>query len=514
MPSLSFDDCVQVTFNPTSGAGAVEPGKNNTAPRVWLFAVDQGDESGFLVFSGESPVEGESETTINLAVFNPITDLLSRGTGSSTYQEADIDWGSTWTDVLDRQGLATEDGFTDRQISDHWHIYAHGYHWISYSIRGKSGGVPQNAEIWLAQISVVIATDGSWAYTVDTHVQLGYVYGYGWQADSASVTLPDTCSTNDHFLVETADGVAVGVFRHGAGGPPATGPGHRILYYSLSVGRRGIYTDFGVWSTAYDHVNLASARSFPPAIDPGVHFISSLVSPDWRRHRLPDHAPEVVLDGELPSPALGTSRLLDAHLIGVEAPDPNLAIADLAALAMDMTKPSHNPSELAGKDNSIIVFRTNETFSEHATRLLPAEIGIGSGAGFPSGLNSKATFVRVRVTDDLYVTVYQGIDTATSDPWPTAPGPGADYDYGELYREVWTDGFASLDAGPTVLTGPAASLTAAGVATTSLPLDPLNCSRPHTLLTQYDGDTWLITTFDTWDGETKTCGMHLTRVSS
>lgn len=93
-----------------------------------------------------------------------------------------------WTTVANSENL---DGNT---ISDHWHIYAHGYHWLSMSTpQARTAYLLQLNDDW-EQIKLIKTADD-------------------WRAGDFSSEVFDTMSsivTNDHWMTKTKDGVAIG----------------------------------------------------------------------------------------------------------------------------------------------------------------------------------------------------------------------------------------------------------------------------------------------------------------
>lgn len=129
---------------------------------VWLFLIDDGEE--------QLAASTEAGQAIQMGRFDPANPTAS------------IDW-QTVASSADTGGL---------NIADHWHIFAHGYHWIVFST--------SNAEqSYLLQLT----TDFERVTLVEV-AQHDLVDGTG-------------ISTNDMFLVEEADGVTVGHFYPGYG---------------------------------------------------------------------------------------------------------------------------------------------------------------------------------------------------------------------------------------------------------------------------------------------------------
>ncbi len=185
---------------------------------LWLFLVADGIDgtSGTpaLAASGEEGGKG-----IYVARFDPL-DAASVAAVSWTLlldANADLPVGApvdiTETEITSAQGFA-----------DHWHIYAHGYHWIAASVTAEGYG----------GISVVLVK-----FTIDA----AGVPTIAWTTLVKEPTAKDDWNTdeqlkhptNDLFLVTAGHGgVAIGL-RHNEKGaiptsvPPDAGGGHIII---------------------------------------------------------------------------------------------------------------------------------------------------------------------------------------------------------------------------------------------------------------------------------------------
>lgn len=130
---------------------------------MWLFAHDDDKGDGTIMFSSEQPGQGL---------------LMARG-------ELENSNSLTWETIF-----STEDA-GGLSIADHWHIYAHGYHWISLSASSATKSYLLKVDKNMNLIdSTVVAED------IDITVPTG------------STRLP----TNDMMLVEEPNGVTVGHF--------------------------------------------------------------------------------------------------------------------------------------------------------------------------------------------------------------------------------------------------------------------------------------------------------------
>ncbi len=102
-------------------------------------------------------------------------------------------------------------------IADHWHIFAHGYHWIVFSIAGDSASYLLKMDKDFKRLALV---------------PVGHTDG----------------PTNDMFLVAEPDGVAVGHF--------APGYGHTIHRFNLDAKKTG---QVRIGGGAFTHSNGSSA---------------------------------------------------------------------------------------------------------------------------------------------------------------------------------------------------------------------------------------------------------------
>jgi hypothetical protein len=103
-------------------------------------------------------------------------------------------------------------------IADHWHIFAHGYHWLVFSVTGDS-------------VSYLLKLDKDFQ-RLDL-VPVGHADG----------------PTNDMFLVAEPDGVAVGHF--------IPGYGHTVHRFDVQANKTGQVVRIG--GGVYTHANGSSA---------------------------------------------------------------------------------------------------------------------------------------------------------------------------------------------------------------------------------------------------------------
>ena len=161
--------------------------KSIVGAKTWLFAVDDGSPQ--LALSGES--DGQ----------------LLMGRVDVTNPAALVSW-QTVAGPADTGGVP---------IADHWHIFAHGYHWIVFSVAGDSASYLLKLGKDFQRLALV---------------PVGHTDG----------------PTNDMFLVAEPDGVAVGHF--------APGYGHTIHRFDLAANKTG---QVRIGGGVYAHSNGSSA---------------------------------------------------------------------------------------------------------------------------------------------------------------------------------------------------------------------------------------------------------------
>ena len=146
-----------------------------------------------------------------------------------------IDWRPLFTKAeaesyVDSDNASAEFG----GFADHWHIFAHGYHWIAVSLVVENTGLGvMLIQFWLpyGEDPVVIHKEVVFKPTSSDD----YIFNPGDPGADPSPVNP----TNDLFLVETPTGVAIGV-RHApdsfAAPPnqPADGEGHTMILVTLN----------------------------------------------------------------------------------------------------------------------------------------------------------------------------------------------------------------------------------------------------------------------------------------
>jgi hypothetical protein len=156
---------------------------------LWLFAIDDG--------SRQVAVSAEEDQQVMLGRLDPQNPTRP------------VDW---------RVAISKADA-SGRGVADHWHIFAHGVHWIAYSVPGDQDSYLATFDKDFKRTNLV---------TIDT-----------------SGNVP----TNDMFLVAEKDGVAVGHF--------LPGQGHKIFRFDKNAKPKGT-VDVG--GGQYSHTNGSSAE--------------------------------------------------------------------------------------------------------------------------------------------------------------------------------------------------------------------------------------------------------------
>ena len=154
---------------------------------MWLFAADDGNP--------QLAVSAESEGRLlmgRLAVTDPASAV-------------------SWQTVA---GPADTGGVS---IADHWHIFAHGYHWLVFSVAGDSASYLLKLDKDFKRLALV---------------PVGHTDG----------------PTNDMFLVAEPDGVAVGHF--------APGSGHTVHRFDIQARKTG---QVRIGGGIFTHTNGSSA---------------------------------------------------------------------------------------------------------------------------------------------------------------------------------------------------------------------------------------------------------------
>lgn len=161
--------------------------------QTWLFAIDDGKD--------ELALSAEKDNTLIMGRWN----LSSPST-------------VTWQTIL------TSTDLSGNAISDHWHLYAHHHHWIVVSTQN-------------ARVSYLLQLDQNF-----NQVSLQKVADY-----EISLTNGDI-PTNDMFMVDEADGLAIGHYE-----PPT---GHRLFRFDSSANALS-HVDIG--GDDFNHGNGSSA---------------------------------------------------------------------------------------------------------------------------------------------------------------------------------------------------------------------------------------------------------------
>lgn len=140
----------------------------------WLFAIDDG--LGGIVLSCVSGGK-IGILRLDLSPPEPVEPVL--------------DW--TWLDT----DVPSENGDIAVTLSDIWHIFAHGYHWISYAYTDKA----KDDSLGLLMIRTDFVVYKK--FQVLSHRGTSLVELYG------SIAADQFDKTNDHAILETTTGVAV-----------------------------------------------------------------------------------------------------------------------------------------------------------------------------------------------------------------------------------------------------------------------------------------------------------------
>jgi len=154
---------------------------------VWLFAVDDG-----------SP---------QLAVSAELDGKLIMGRLNVTDPDASVSW-QTVADTAGTDGVS---------IADHWHIFAHGYHWLVFSVAGDSASYLLKLDRDFQRLAIV---------------PVGHEDG----------------PTNDMFLVAEPDGIAVAHF--------VPGYGHVVHRFDINADKTG---QVRIGGGEFSHSNGSSA---------------------------------------------------------------------------------------------------------------------------------------------------------------------------------------------------------------------------------------------------------------
>ena len=178
--SLPAEDLPRLTqiSGPTSIAGA----------SLWFFAIPDGSPASSAVVSAERSGD------------------LMVGRMDLLHPEKPVDWS-----------LAVRGSSLKARVTDHWHLFAHGFHWIAYSTQKGSFLIRLNPKLEME---------------VDEPIRI--------------TTTPPT---NDLFMVEEPSGIAIGHY--------LPGKGHRIFRFTKTGGFLEVIQFCG---ETYTHSNGASAE--------------------------------------------------------------------------------------------------------------------------------------------------------------------------------------------------------------------------------------------------------------
>lgn len=166
---------------------------------IWGFIVNDGEEQPAI--SGETDEGRVRMGRINLE--SPSTSL-------------------NWTDAIQPAD------FGNKNIADHWHLFAHGFHWIAVSVDSAT-------ESYLIKLDTDFSVLGIFEIAIDETYQ-----------NDEGQTL--SLLTNDLLMVEELDGVAIGHFMEGTG--------HRLFRFDTSG---NLIETVDIGGGDYTHANGASA---------------------------------------------------------------------------------------------------------------------------------------------------------------------------------------------------------------------------------------------------------------
>lgn len=262
----------------------------------WLFYVDD----GVSAVDGDASLVASVETENDIYIARFTSADLSTPTSGWNSLNAESE-AKTWT-------FTRDDGTSDfyAGIADHWHIFAHGYHWIACSLFGApyadgtgdstmgvgvmlirftvdAAGAPQDIEYF----QIFSPESTWWSRTTYYYMKFGFSPSFGW---NYTLKYP----TNDLFLVEEAEGVAVGIYHRSSDldradmSEPADDDGHLLIHVPTGVTSSfmaafenplaAAYAAFGalvltyteLYGSAYaNHQNLASATKHRAGIKGG-----------------------------------------------------------------------------------------------------------------------------------------------------------------------------------------------------------------------------------------------------
>jgi len=222
--------------------------RNIAGAKVWLFAVDDGNP--LLAVSAES--DGK----------------LIMGRLDISDPAASVSW-QTVAGPADTGGVS---------IADHWHIFAHGYHWLVFSVAGDSASYLMKLDKDFQRLAVV---------------PVGHTNG----------------PTNDMFLVAEPDGVAVAHF--------APGCGHTVHRFDVTAKKTA---QVRIGGDKFTHANGSSAipmdggylvfasETLNPAVTSAVRLIQFDAS--WRPVNI-----RTVLDEDGTNASMATAVRLDSGCI-------------------------------------------------------------------------------------------------------------------------------------------------------------------------------------------------------
>ncbi len=329
-PSVIKSISGKLASTPASASNTVAPNivpvlapRSIPGAKVWLFAVDDGNPQ--LAVSAES--DGK--------LFMGRLDVTNPG--------ATVSW-QTVSGTTDTGGVP---------IADHWHIFAHGYHWLVFSVAGDSASYLLKLDKDFQRLALV---------------PVGHTDG----------------PTNDMFLVAEPNGVAVAHF--------APGYGHTIHRFDVQAKKIG---QVRIGGGIYTHANGSSAipveggyRLFSSeTLNPSATSAVKLIQFDTLWHPV---NVKTVLDEDGTNAAMATAVRLDSGYTIV-----HLRIRTGVSLRQKV--PSPQPGSLSPDDSGALV------------RLVIAPGGtiVSKETLFPSGTNR----VHTTLVGDLLVITWDETGT-------------------------------------------------------------------------------------------------------
>ncbi len=227
-----------------------------SAGGTWAFAVDYGDTTYVCV-------TWEEEGDVHIGLVDIAAGVDATGA-----------WPIVSSNNLADLMSADLELILSGSVSDHWQIYAHGYHVITVAVGGR--------DLYLLAVTL----DASLAFKIVTEVAVASSANTGFL-----VTLDTEARTNDHHCViygDTNTSVAVCV------GSPIESTvgiaGHYVIEVNLSTGAVTALGEFGDATNARFNYE-SSTRTRPPPRRVPTPSTSSPAAPSTERPRRPTGPP-------------------------------------------------------------------------------------------------------------------------------------------------------------------------------------------------------------------------------